>query len=220
MLYTVKDAKKIGVENLIWRCPTLSNKVTAQQEIAPSNVRKQSRITTKRLTYIATFTALCIVLKSAANYLTFLGPNLKPTLTYTGWMLSGIILGPLAGAVAGFASDTVGMFIASTGAPFNPFITLGNTLFPLIVGLVYRYLPIKHKNVSLCLGATVAMFVCTLGINSAAIYYASRELSSSMSYATFLLTARLVQPIFVFLNVVITAALLPALKRTKLFDDM
>ncbi len=190
----------------------------SQKEIATPNksYAKESKlkITTRRITYIATLTAITLLLKVLGN-LFIIGGSLKISFTYVGWILSAVILGPFGGAVVGFCTDVLGTFVLPVAGSINPILTLGYTLYPFIVGVFYKYLPIKNKNLSLSLGVIAATVVSTLGICSAGLYY-FMGMGNSMSFITYVLTSRTLQLPTVGVNLVIVLLLYPAVKRLNI----
>ena len=204
--------------NIFREGPTL--RTSSQQEIATptksSAKETTKKITTKQITYVATLTAITLMLKMLGN-MAIIGGSIKISFTYIGWILSAVILGPFGGAVVGFTTDVLGTFIIPSSGSVDLVLTLGYTMYPLIVGLFYKYLPIKNKNISLTLGVAVASVVCTLGICSAALYY-RWGMGNSMSFITYVLVSRTWQLPTIVLNLIITMLLIPALKRAKVID--
>lgn len=192
----------------------------SQQEIATvsknfkdnKTVSKGNLSVTMRLTYAATLAAICVSLKILGQFIT-ISASLKISLIYTGWMLAGLMLDPLSAASVGFVSDILGFMIVPTGSGLNPFITMGNTLFPMIISLSIRFLPIKNKVVTLSIGTALSLLICTIGINSTALYI--YYFSSAMDFLTFLVTQRAVQVLVVGINLALTTALLPAVNVIK-----
>lgn len=175
--------------------------------------------TTKRITYIATLTAITLLFKIMGQYFTIAG-SIRLSPTYFGWILSTIILGPFGGAVVGFTTDVLGAVIAPVGGAINPLITVANTLFPLFIGLCYKYLPFKNKNISLIIGTTISILICTMGLNSYAqyLFYIAKPGVELISFPVYLFTIRIFQPVIVYLNMVLAMLFLPVIKRLKLFD--
>lgn len=81
-------------------------------------------------------------------------------------ILAGIIYGPIAGAFAGFAVDTLGFLILNTsGMSWNPQIMLAYVVYGFVAGLVYWLLkklvaekfPLDFKQIiSLCATTIIA----------------------------------------------------------------
>jgi ECF transporter S component (folate family) len=190
------------------------SKITQQEIAASNNVRKEVSSAAKRITYIATFTAITLMFKTLGNFL-MIGESLRISFTYFGWILAAVALGPIGGAAVGFITDVLGTFLAATGGGINPLITLGNTLFPLIVGLCYKYIPLRNKNIPIVIGTALAVVFCTMGINSAALYY-MYGYDASMPFWAYLAAFRYLQPLVVSVNLAAALAAAPFARRIKL----
>lgn len=195
-----------------------TNSSTPQKEIATPIKRAAKettlKITTKRITYIATLTALTLCLKMLGNLLTF-GGNIKISFTYIGWALSAVILGPFGGAVVGLCTDVLGTFAVPGAGAFNPILTLGYTLYPLITGLFYKYLPLKNKNISLCIGILASTVLCTYGVCSLGLYY-TYGYNATMSFWTYIISFRLWQLFSIGLSMAVLLLLTPLIKRLNI----
>ena len=193
----------------------------SQKEIATpakSYAKDQKlRFTTKQITYTATLVTITIMLKMIGNVF-MIGQNLKISFTYVGWILSAVILGPFGGAAVGMITDVMGMLLTPGGSSINPVLTLGYTLFPFIIGMFYKYLPIKNKNISLSIGVAVSTIICTLGICSAGLYFFF-GIGNSMPFFTYILTMRMWQVPTVCVNLVIALLFLPVIKRLHIADN-
>ncbi len=169
-------------------------------------------IKTKWLTYCATFAALSVVCKIMGNAISFI-PSLRFTLVYIPWVIGGVVLSPFGGALSAAIGDVLGQLIMPAGiGALNPFITLGNTLFAFIPALLYKYSPKNKKFLFLSFGIILSTLVCTLGINSLAIY---QYFKNSMGYWDYFVLKRLPQTIVIAINHVLILLLIPALERTK-----
>ena len=140
-----------------------------------------------------------------------IGGSMKVGFTYIGWVMSAIILGPFGGAVVGFCTDILGTLISATGA-INPLLTLSYTLFPLIIGLFYKYIPIKNKRISLAVGFIVATVICTLGISSAGLYFYGIY-QGGLPFWAYVLTVRTSQIPIAGINLVIVLLLYPFISK-------
>ncbi len=191
----------------------------SSQEIATESAKNQNADTitiskkskrlsgSKLITYTATLVALTLVLKIVGNMLDF--GFIKITLTYTPWVISALTLGPMCFAVS-LITDILSVFIL--GQVFIPLVSVGNTLFPLIVWCALK-LPLKHNSVKILIGLAIALLVCTWGINSYALYDFYYR---SMGYVEFFISIRIMQPIIIGVNAVIILMVLPALEKLGL----
>ncbi|MCM1368625.1 MAG: folate family ECF transporter S component [Roseburia sp.] len=190
-----------------------------QQEIAtpdkrPYGVRSQQAIcnTTKRITYTAVLAALALIMKFVGQFMT-LTPSFKLTLVYTVWLIAGATLGPLGGGAVCFISDVLGAIIFPTGA-INPLLILGNTLYGVIAALVFRFTPGKAA-VKFIASGIVCTLLCTCLINTAAIWYWYKY-SETLTFLQYFVSFRIMQPLVALVNIAVTVAMIPLLKRIKL----
>lgn len=200
-----------------------SNANKAKNELAKNQIenkienKKNSQfMATKKLTYIATLVAITLLFKVLGN-LVPIGDSFKISFIYFGWIISGAVLGPLGGGAVGLITDILGTIIAPMGSSINLAITLGNTLFPFLVGLCYKYIPLKHKFFSLLIGSLAGLIVCTMGINSLGLYFWFGY-NKSISFPLYLFTLRVFQPIIVGINFAIAAIFMPIIIRLKIFN--
>lgn len=194
-----------------------------QQEIAtpdkmtnkPCSVRSQQVTynTTKWLTYTAVLAALALIMKFVGQFLT-LTPSFKLTLIYTVWLIAGATLGPLGGGAVCFISDVLGAIIFPTGA-INPLIILGNTIYGVIAAVVFRFTPCKSYAVKFIAAGIACTVLCTCLINTAAIWYWYKY-SDTLTFWQYFVGFRLMQPLVALVNIAVTIAMIPLLKRTKL----
>lgn len=201
------------------------NQNLAQQEIAPYEVlpqpveKKSKRsavffrlIATRRVTYMALLTALAVVTKMFMIEL----PAAKISLFYIPCYLSGAFFGPAYGFMTGVLGDLIG-YIAKGGTP-NPMITLGNGLAGFIVGVAF-YIPKLRPKIKLIIGAYASMFICTLGINTAAlaIMSGSQQFTFWQNYLAQLwfgaIPRVILQPLVITANLVIAVGLYYAVSR-------
>lgn len=195
-----------------------------QQEIATpdkritNKVRSQKTLSaTKKLTYTAVFAALAIVMKFIGQYLT-LTPSFKITLIYTVWLIAAATLGAVRGGAVCFISDVLGALIIPMGA-MNPLLILGNTLYGVIAGLTFRFTPGKYYTVKFIVAGIVCTLVCTCLINSAAIYYWYKYYET-LSFTAYFVGYRALQPAVAAINIVVTVAMIPLLKRLGLLPEL
>lgn len=189
----------------------------SQQEIATpkksNNVKPKILSATMRTTYIATLIAASLVLKTFGNSVQIAG--FKVSFVYITWILSALILGPFGASVVAICTDVMGTIIAGTGGGLPlPIVVLGNAIFPVIVWLGVKFLPIKNINIKLFISAFFCIIICTLGINTIglALFY-------KMTYLQCLISMRLPQIVVVIFNFVIVTLLIPPFKKIKLINQ-
>jgi ECF transporter S component (folate family) len=201
--------------------PTLSK--IAQQEIAnPLNERrnepKKKYLSTRRITHIATLIAITLMFKMLGQF-SIIGGTLKVSFTYFGWIISAVALGPFGGAVVGFTTDVLAMVLAPNGLTLNPLITLSSTLFPFIVGLAYKYLPLKNKNIRIIIGTAASTIVCTMFITTLGLYLIYVQ-KTAIPFFVYMITFRSLQPLFVAVNLTAALLVLPIATRLRLFESV
>ena len=176
----------------------------------------QKRMTTKYITYCATFTALSIICKMLGNAVSsvIIIPNMRLSFVYVPWVLSGIVLGPIGGVITGLAGDVLGQLAVAVGGSINPLTTLSNALFALFPALVFKFSKIKKDWLKLLIGMAISMVICTMGIGGYALY-TWWGYDKSMSFVTYLVTIRSPQIIIIAINYVLTLLVLPAIKKAN-----
>lgn len=192
-----------------------------QQEIAtPINKVAKKRTPTMTITYIAVLCAFCIVLKYLSNTFSIsIGEQFKISITYIGWFLSGIIAGPIGSFCTAVVSDLLGQVILPTGGAPNLIFTLGNGLGALAFSLCFHYLPVGkpystiRSIVGTIVGALASALVATLGLNTFGIWFMYYQ---TVDYGAYFLT-RLPQLVAVAVNTAVIIALIPALRKLKLY---
>lgn len=212
--------------------PTLSK---SQQEIAAPESTNENRrqenseqqekknrlgnyFSTKRITQLAAFIALALVMKIVGKALTFT-PTMTATLIYIPWLLSGIVLGPVSGLIVCSFSDILGNLVFSGMSGFNPLTLLSNTLYALPVALLYKT-KIKNDYLKTILGSVISLFVCTLGIGSFALYwywYILPVNAQPIGYIEWFFTNRWFQPIVFAVNLTLLCLLIKPLQKVGIF---
>jgi ECF transporter S component (folate family) len=103
------------------------------------------KIKLEKLVFSAMMTALSVVVALVCkSYFTF--GAIRITFENLPVILSGVILGPVYGAVVGVASDLISAPLSGFG--INPVITLGAATVGFVAGLVFKCLPKNLKFVS------------------------------------------------------------------------
>lgn len=176
------------------------------------------KVSTRYITYAATFVALSILCKMLGNAISVsVTTNMKLTFIYVPWILSGIVLGPIGGMATAVISDVIGQITIATGGAVNPLTTLSNALFPLATSLMFRFAKKLPDWLNLFIGLFISAIVCTLGIGSYAIY-TLYDYNVTMSFFTYIITFRLLQAVVVAINFVLCLVLLPVVKKMKLLE--
>ncbi len=189
----------------------------ANREIAQQTSCKETHKTisaTRRITYLATLTALSLLLKLISNAASeALPPTFKLSLSYLGWYLSAAIMGPFGGGVVAVVTDILGQFIF--GSTPYPLLVLGNFLASVAFGIIFRYLPVKNVALRATIGVTVSILFGTLGFNTLGLYFVYAQ---GTNYFVYLLT-RFAQVPMAYLNMVLLMLLMPTCKKLRLLDE-
>lgn len=164
----------------------------------------QPSITTKTLTFSALLAALSVIL---ARFLV-ITPNesTRFSLEAVPIFLSGVLFGPVLGAMVGFTADFVGCLFSPFG--FNPIFSLPPILYGLFGGIFRRYLSAKPNPFRLFVSFLPPVVLGSLLYQSAALalmYYKGVFFKGFLFY----LTTRSIQfSITLVLDVVILFLLL------------
>lgn len=125
----------------------------------------------KRIAYVGLMTALCIV---ANMFLEIKFADVQFSLTILVSMLTGIIIGPLYGFCAVFLGDFIGFVYNSWGFLYMPWVGLSVAFMALFAGLIVNGFKFDFKGgiyLKLAVACLVALFVCSVGINSTGFYF-------------------------------------------------
>ena len=99
------------------------------------------QMATKTLAFCALLTAISVVLARLLSFAPV--PEVRISLDKFPIFLAGMLFGPVAGAMVGFAADFIGCLLSPYG--FNPIFTLPAILYGLFGGL---YRPMLSKRLS------------------------------------------------------------------------
>ena len=119
------------------------------------------------LTLAAMLTAMSVVIgifcKSVLN---FGGGLFRITFENLPIILTGIVLGPIAGGVVGLASDLVSYMLSGQSYPLNIVVTLGATAIGVLSGLMSKYVVKRKCKAQIILSASVAHIIGSMIIKS------------------------------------------------------
>ena len=100
-------------------------------------------ISTKRLSLLAMFIALQIVL---SKFLMLqLAPSVRLSIDSVPILLAGIWFGPIAGGLVGALSDFLGTLLFPTAGAYFPPLTIAFLLIGLTAGLLSKFVKIKSQ---------------------------------------------------------------------------
>lgn len=103
----------------------------------------KNKILINNLVKAAMLTALSIILSRIFGIQ--LTQDIKISFGTLPLMLSGILFGPLLGALSGLAADLIGIMI-NLGGAYHPGFTLGAVLTGMVPGIMFKYG--KRKDIS------------------------------------------------------------------------
>ncbi len=129
--------------------------------------KKKAILTTKYVTYVAILVAINAVLNLFSVSLSI--GTIKVSFTYIPCFVAGMFLGPFAGLLVGLLGDLIGL--ANGDGAVIPLILLGSTLIGLIPGIIFKFIK-ANPMFKLALSLVCVFGICTMGINTAGIYYA------------------------------------------------
>ena len=148
-----------------------------------SKKQKNGLRNVKVLTTAAMLGALSVIIGIfCKNFLNFGNGLFRVTFENFPIIMSGILFGPVVGAVTGIVSDMVSYFLSTQSFAISPIVTLGAALVGAVSGIVSTYI-IKKRGVCRIIISTLSahaigsLLVKTLGIYA---YY-------NMSYSMLLL---------------------------------
>ncbi|KAB3534105.1 folate family ECF transporter S component [Alkaliphilus pronyensis] len=135
------------------------------QKTITGSLQSSSRLSTKTLVMASFLSALTIVLTRYGSIM-LAGGSIRLGFGNLPIILSGILLGPMAGVLTGIVSDLLGVLILSQGG-FHPGFTLSAALTGFIPGVVVA-LNHKHKYsfFNICLSNILVFLIISLGLNT------------------------------------------------------
>lgn len=133
-----------------------------QENISIQNIMTNNKLTTRTLVLSAIFASMNIILTRAGAIMLF-GGAVRLSFGKIPLILSGLFLGPFAGALAGLVGDVLGVIINSHGAPMiHPGFTLSSVLTGAIPGIIVI---LSRKNRSSLFNVIVSNIVVLILVN-------------------------------------------------------
>ena len=177
------------------------------------NSVNSNRFSTREIAFCAILAALSVILAR------FLGIMISESVRYSfeavPIILSGLLFGPLAGGLVGFAADTVGTLFSGYG--FNPVFCVRPILYGVIAGVLRGVL---KKNISIPRVFLTIMPADILGSilwQSFALAFTYSKDGAFREYLLLKLTERTIQ---FSIMMVLHTLLVWALLRSKIFQRM
>ena len=132
---------------------------------------QKSKKMIRLLTNMAMMTALSIVIGIFCKTVLNFGNGLfRITFENLPIILTGIVLGPIAGGVVGLASDLVSYMLSGQSYPLNIVVTLGATAIGVLSGLMSKYVVKRKCKAQIILSASVAHIIGSMLIKSIGLY--------------------------------------------------
>ncbi|SCY82752.1 folate family ECF transporter S component [Alkaliphilus peptidifermentans] len=145
------------------------------QKTAVGTFHSSSKLSTKKLVMASFLSALTIVLTRYGSIM-LAGGSIRLGFGNLPIILSGILLGPIAGALTGVVSDLLGVLILSQGG-FHPGFTLSAALTGLIPGMIVAFNQRnKYSFLNILMANVLVYLVISLGLNT---YWLTQLLGNS-----------------------------------------
>ncbi len=188
--------------------------MNSQENISVHKSITSNRLSTKSLVLSAIFVSMNIILTRIGAIMLF-GGSVRFSFGNVPLILSGLVLGPLAGAMTGLVGDLLGTIINSHGAGFHPGFTLSAILTGLLPGLIVITNGRKRSSLfNIVLSNIAILIIVSLLLNT---YWLS-QLQGNAYLA--LLPARAISSIVITgINIFITYSLAKSLVKTGLMLD-
>lgn len=135
-----------------------------------TNARKNSQ-RIRDLTLAAMMTAISVVIGIVCkNFLNFGSGLFRITFENLPIILSGIVLGPVAGGTVGIASDLISYLLSSQAYPPNLIVTAGAASVGIVSGLVAKFIVRKRGAVQIIVSGALAHVVGSMIIKPIGLY--------------------------------------------------
>ena len=123
------------------------------------------------------YVAVCVALLAVANtVLEFKMADTQFSFTTFFCVVTGVLLGPVFGFVAGFLGDLIGFIANSGGFIYYPWVGIAMGLSAFLGGVVFGVLPLPLKGipsliVRIVIVSLATFFICSVAINTTAYYF-------------------------------------------------
>ncbi len=129
--------------------------------------KKMIKLLTKMAMMIALSVVIGIFCKSVLNF----GNGLfRITFENLPIILTGVVLGPLAGGVVGLSSDIISYLLSPQVYPLNVIVTIGATVIGILSGLIAKYVIKRKCKMQIIISSSVAHLVGSMIIKSIGLY--------------------------------------------------
>ena len=124
----------------------------------------------KMLTNMAMMAALSTVIGIFCKSVLDFGGVYRITFENLPIILSGIVLGPIAGGTVGLCSDLISYLLTGQAYPLNPIVTLGAVMIGVVSGVVAKYIVRKKGKTQIILSALFAHIIGSMIIKPIGLY--------------------------------------------------
>ena len=124
----------------------------------------------KMLTNMAMMTALSTVIGIFCKSVLDFGGIYRITFENMPIILTGIVLGPIAGGTVGLCSDLISYLLTGQAYPLNPIVTIGAVLIGVVSGIVAKYIIRKKGRLQIILSASLAHIIGSMIIKPIGLY--------------------------------------------------
>ena len=131
---------------------------------------QKSKSLIKLLTNMAMMTALSTVIGIFCKSVLDFGGVFRITFENIPIILTGIVLGPIAGGAVGLCSDIVSYLLTGQAYPLNPVVTLGAVMIGIVSGVIAKYVVRKKGNLQIILSASFAHIIGSMIIKPIGLY--------------------------------------------------
>ena len=178
---------------------------------------KSNRIDTKTLVFASFLVGINLILTRVLVFMMVDG-SVRASIGNIPLILSGLLLGPLAGLMTGIVSDLVGFLLNSHGFPFHPGFTLSSGLtgfIPGIVVLIGSHFGKNRYSLANVITANLVVYLLVSGLLNT--WWLTHIIGTGFWV---LLPVRLASHgVITFINTLLIYALVKSFQRTGLVSD-
>ncbi len=184
--------------------------------MSSSSQNSKVLMTTKTLAYCAMLTALGVVLSRLASVMP--SEVSRYSIGMVPTFLAGLLFGPIAGALVGFAADFIGCLFSPY--PYNPIFCISPILYGIFSGLLHYYFRKGTGNWKLLIGLVLG-YLLSMGLGS--VLYMSAAMAwvyGGDAFQPYFLTQLVKRCIQYAIVLPVDTAITYLLIKTKIFDRM
>lgn len=183
------------------------------RQLSKENLKAHNRLSIKALVIASFLVSMNIVLTRLGAIMLF-GGTIRLSFGNIPLILSGMLLGPVAGAMTGFISDILGFMINSHGGAFHPGFTLSSVLTGAIPGIVIMFSRKNKLSVFNVVISNILVFaIVSIGLNT---YWLTHLFGRS--FFVLLPTRIVASTIIAIINTAITLVLVKNFKQANVIN--